>query len=90
MIPASHNSSIAYKSFLCSSTPAPGNIPTDIHKRDKSIDEPLNELRFDVDRMNMIISNLLDVVQADNPENTVNAAHDGVRGVIGKVKNATE
>lgn len=60
------------------------------HKRDKSIDEPLNELRFDVDRMNMIISNLLDVVQADNPENTVNAAHDGVRGVIGKGKNATE
>lgn len=56
------------------------------HKRDKSIDEPLNELRFDVDRMNMIISNLLDVVQADNPENTVNAAHDGVRGVIGKGK----
>jgi hypothetical protein len=40
--------------------------------------------------MNMIISNLLDVVQADNPENTVNAAHDGVRGVIGKGKNATE
>lgn len=38
----------------------------------------------------MIISNLLDVVQADNPENTVNAAHDGVRGVIGKGKNATE
>ena len=59
-------------------------------RADKSIDEPLNELRFDVDRMNMIISNLLDVVQADNPENTVNAAHDGVRGVIGKGKNATE
>ena len=59
-------------------------------KMEVSIDEPLNELRFDVDRMNMIISNLLDVVQADNPENTVNAAHDGVRGVIGKGKNATE
>ena len=60
------------------------------HKRDKSIDEPLNEPRFDVDRRNMIISNLLDVVQADNPETTVNAAHDGVRDVIGKGKNATE
>ena len=59
-------------------------------KMEVSIDEPLNELRFDVDRMNMIISNLLDVVQADNPENTVNAAHDGVRDVIGKGKNATE
>ena len=69
-----------------------GNIASASHelKTLLAIEEPLNELRFDVDRMNMIISNLLDVVQADNPENTVNAAHDGVRGVIGKGKNATE